>query len=128
MKPTNTDLKVISYIAQFGTVEENKILAKFPNDKYATETRLRAMSGLMTNPPDNYVPALLEDRINYMNTGTHRSIECFRITDAGRAALKVYQKHCSRPFWQGLMTRVARLLPRNSRTRTHILRHRHNRG
>ncbi len=126
MKPTNIDLRVISYIAQFGSVEQKKILARFPDKKYKTESRLRAMSGLMTNPPENYVPALLEDRINYMNAGTERSVECFRITEAGLAALKVFRKHQKRAFWHGLITRIARFLPRGSRTRRHLIRQYHN--
>ncbi len=114
MKLTNIDLKVIEYISRFDSVDGNKILSKFPDEIYETEFRLKALSGILRENPENCVPSLLEDRINYNNIGTSRSVECFRITDAGRAVLAAHiTKHEEKKprFLDKVVGTVSRYLP-----------------
>ncbi len=112
MKTSDIDYWVLEYIAQFDSVDENKILAKFPNEKFKTGRRLRAMSGVLTGNPENCVPSLLENRLDYQNIGTSHSVECFRLTDMGRMVL---EERCAqtpkKSFSKRLFRATVRLIP-----------------
>ncbi len=112
MKASDFDYSVLEYVAQFDSVDENKILAEFPNDKFRTGRRLGAMSGVLAGNPENCVPSLLENRIDYQNCGTAHSVECFRITENGRLVLEeLRSRPAKKSFSKKILGATAKVLP-----------------